>query len=554
MHPLELTNLLEGWPLDGRAWAAGLPEWDALLEWLVANRQNEVEWVLLEAQSWRAFATSDERARRLRVLVERAHAFGVRVGVDAPIVLSQQHAFRLLDERGSADFERARIDARVDWLMALGFDFLNTESGDTEMTHPSSTRMLAWMNEVTARVEDRWHRHVRIKVHCSAGQSADGVVDVHTGEPLDFNQLPLHADRRLAVEPHTVQMYALDDKAPTYGNRDFHALAQFIEDAEGTRPVIWYPESAYWVSVDVDVPLFLPVYARARIHDLALLSAERIDGQSLFSSGWEWGYWLNDVVAARAAWRRPPDLESALADPRFGVSLTPALAHEVAALADDEHRLLVNDGAIGSLAGKDAFDDLFTYLGMSGTQAKPRHVTGDLVAVLDAHADTLMALAAGAAARGIDAGSSPARELADAARVTALRAHHALALQDHDVKSAAAFRSQALAVVHERERAYRVPATRVASFVKGPTAYGFGYLATVHDLFYWRRDEETVARGPWVPCHTNIIDPLDVLFGDGAVVDAARAVRAALAGTFLEDGASCLAAAPPPAPTPTPAP
>ena len=28
----------------------------------------------------------------------------------------------------------------------------------------------------------------------------------------------------------------------------------------------------------------------------------RMDGQSVFSSGYEWGYWLNDVVAARAAW------------------------------------------------------------------------------------------------------------------------------------------------------------------------------------------------------------------------------------------------------------
>ena len=27
-----------------------------------------------------------------------------------------------------------------------------------------------------------------------------------------------------------------------------------------------------------------------------------MDGQSVFSSGYEWGYWLNDVVAARAAW------------------------------------------------------------------------------------------------------------------------------------------------------------------------------------------------------------------------------------------------------------
>jgi hypothetical protein len=28
----------------------------------------------------------------------------------------------------------------------------------------------------------------------------------------------------------------------------------------------------------------------------------KIDGQMNFDSGWEWGYWLNDVITARAAW------------------------------------------------------------------------------------------------------------------------------------------------------------------------------------------------------------------------------------------------------------
>ena len=32
-----------------------------------------------------------------------------------------------------------------------------------------------------------------------------------------------------------------------------------------------------------------------------------VTGQVIFSSGWEWGYWLSDVVAAEAAW-----------DPRVG--------------------------------------------------------------------------------------------------------------------------------------------------------------------------------------------------------------------------------------------
>jgi len=62
------------------------------------------------------------------------------------------------------------------------------------------------------------------------------------------------------------------------------------------------------VNVDVDVPLFLPLYAQRRLHDLRRLAVRelregfRIQGQMNFDSGWEWGYWLNDVVTARASW------------------------------------------------------------------------------------------------------------------------------------------------------------------------------------------------------------------------------------------------------------
>jgi hypothetical protein len=56
------------------------------------------------------------------------------------------------------------------------------------------------------------------------------------------------------------------------------------------------------VNVDVDVPLFMPLYGQRRLHDLRRIAGReikenfRIDGQMNFDSGWEWGYWLSDVV------------------------------------------------------------------------------------------------------------------------------------------------------------------------------------------------------------------------------------------------------------------
>lgn len=63
------------------------------------------------------------------------------------------------------------------------------------------------------------------------------------------------------------------------------------------------------MNVDIDVPLFLPLYGQRRQHDLRRLALRearegfRMDGQMNFDSGWEWGYWLSDVVTARASWQ-----------------------------------------------------------------------------------------------------------------------------------------------------------------------------------------------------------------------------------------------------------
>jgi len=56
------------------------------------------------------------------------------------------------------------------------------------------------------------------------------------------------------------------------------------------------------------VPLFLPLYGQRRQLDLRRIAVResredfRISGQINFDSGWEWGYWVNDVVTARASW------------------------------------------------------------------------------------------------------------------------------------------------------------------------------------------------------------------------------------------------------------
>jgi hypothetical protein len=58
-----------------------VPEAEAFMEWLVANRQNAVEWVLLYSKDWpHGQADGAERKGRLRRLTDLAHAYGLEAG------------------------------------------------------------------------------------------------------------------------------------------------------------------------------------------------------------------------------------------------------------------------------------------------------------------------------------------------------------------------------------------------------------------------------------------------------------------------------------------
>lgn len=374
MHPIELTELLNGFgpggPGDRDGWESQLPRWDRVLEWSLANRQNLVEWVLLEDRRWVDFSRSELRQERLGRLVDRGHEWGLQVGVDAPVALAQQNGWRLI--RSEGDELRQILDG-TDWLLDAGFDFLNTELGFSEFHSPSEDQMLEWLNALTARAAEKYQREVTVKIHCSNSEETKKYRDPETGKKWNRNFLPYHSDPRLGVMVHTVQHYSLDDPAPTYGREDFTELRRYLQLEGGRREVLWYPETAYWVSFDIDVPLFLPLYAGRRLHDLRLIARDeiagrvgrggeagsRMQGQVFFSSGWEWGYWLNDVITARAAWNPRADigddaeaLRASLADAlvAFG-SDREELANLLARTIELQHQILVQ-GKKTSLVGE----------------------------------------------------------------------------------------------------------------------------------------------------------------------------------------------------------
>ena len=71
--------------------------------------------------------------------------------------------------------------AQVDWLHAAGVDYITTESGFSEFTHPADTVMLALMNELADYAADTYTgMRTYIKCHCSAGQKCTTFTDPRT--------------------------------------------------------------------------------------------------------------------------------------------------------------------------------------------------------------------------------------------------------------------------------------------------------------------------------------------------------------------------------------
>lgn len=246
-----------------QTWESMLPEVDSYFEWLVANQQNRLEFILLYYQGWADFATGPVRQQRLAHIVGMAHQWGLLLGIDNAIALIQQHSWYMTSSNGTLAQQQGAIAGHLDWFMSLGYDYLSTESGTTEFSHPNDVQMLAWMNFTAEHMNSTWNSRTYIKCHCSSDQTCANYVDPRTGQPLNFNFLPMYADSRVGIMPHTVQVYDIvADPAPTYGNSNFTYMADFLlymaevnkaNQAPGTfeREIVFHGETTYWVNYDI---------------------------------------------------------------------------------------------------------------------------------------------------------------------------------------------------------------------------------------------------------------------------------------------------------------
>jgi hypothetical protein len=72
---------------------------DRLFEWCVANKYNRVEWLLLGNYKWKGFDYSDTRRKRMKILCNLGHQYGLLVGADVPLGNVQQHGWYMVNPR-----------------------------------------------------------------------------------------------------------------------------------------------------------------------------------------------------------------------------------------------------------------------------------------------------------------------------------------------------------------------------------------------------------------------------------------------------------------------
>lgn len=286
------------------------------VRWLARNRQNVMSMHLMRTVDLATWAPYMES------IVAEAHEHFVEVGAVVGFVDEQQNAFRLIrdeDERDSA----TQIAERLDSILEGGLDFVTLQFGASEFTKPADDDVLRWFAEALAHVETN-HEDVRLGswIHINCGLAAeDGGLFFH---------LPEQLDSAYRAWVHTTMYYDLEHPAPVYECENFHHQREYLSRNEeaarmGGQELEFFPETAWWLGFDNNVPLAMPITGWSRAWDIQNELSDAVTGHVTFTTGREWGYWRYDHHLTLATWDESVGWEDYLARiaPLFDTTSSP---------------------------------------------------------------------------------------------------------------------------------------------------------------------------------------------------------------------------------------
>lgn len=528
LHPIELTRQLHEPTYPG-----ALQDLRGYIDWLARNGQNVFQFYLLRG------IDRDRWPDHAQAMIAYAHRRGVRVGVMLSFSMLQQRAFQAVKLLRPFAGYRSQIDNTLDWLFQAPWDFVTVEF----MLGEHLPRLDRLLPEASAYLQESLRRRGAFPI---VSTHVDRREEDERGGGGLLATAQAAAPVRSGILIHTVMSYGLDDEeAPVYGNRNLQFMAESARREVRRRETWYWPESSYWVAFDNSVPVLLLPYLEARWKDIQLVAKMGLQGHLTFSSGWEWGYWLTDWSIAKWSWRHEEDsrrlesgplsaLEQLIPDPELR-----GLWRRAAAL----QQYHLKDGRLLQyLSAADPFSEFPRALipefqpqaeascGWILDEAE-RNQAGETVEVvitrLEDYARRSFLLTSSMVARlaEIKRSGQPtwlpmAQELWRALKITELRACYRAAviqaLLQRRVNAeeslvqwlaeADRLRRQAQILVAMQEKIYRYPVALLARPRPSLTAYRFGYLYPVSDLFFWRREERQVMSGRCDPFFMKLWD------------------------------------------------
>jgi len=496
-------------PIEGyfAVWEPGhQDEFRQIVDWVVKNRGNYIQWpalndILDDARLAEWTANTNE-------LIAIAHARGVRVGLGTELfgAANIQQAFDLIDDNTPV---APQIAARLPKITSLPFDAYDLSFGEFFDADPQA--FIDAVNEVARQLHQLTPAEMHALIHVGETQRV-----TYQGRNMIFYFLIQYADPSIIPDIHSVMYYDLfEDAGGAYQHSDFSEHRQYLLDRMcAKQPAAYHPEDAYWVAFDDSVPQYLPLYVRSRYVDLQHLSVAGcgpLDEHLIFSSGWEWGYWLHDVAALRTSYELPVTFDAAIED-AYAPDLHDAVP-AIVELTEIQHQALIDQHLAAYMAGRDAVIDAGRTLDII---SQPDRVTfDDLVAMDDAAraqfvSDVMVPLRAYSAA--LDALTLPglpdskwSREITDGFAIDRARAHFIIAVYqatlDHlsgvdstqSLADANAALADAKTIVDRRGGdLHDTHGDRLTANTPNHTTYGFGYLYMGATLCYWNRELEQV--------------------------------------------------------------
>lgn len=521
-HPLELTEQLHDGTLPN-----ALNEVKEYINWLTRNGQNYFEFCLLNSIDKRVWI---DHAKNI---TDYVHQRGLLTGVDISLHMIQQKTFQLYT---SPINKQKQIAANLVWLNKANWDIINMEFSTAEFISGNKRKKEEQRQFVLQWLKDNSHTKLMGRQHVVQHKTKTAKAK----NEFVWDSISTALDKERGVMAHTVMFYDMSEpRAPVYENENQQHMYRFLLAEQQKRETWYYPESSYWITFDVSVPMLLLPYLKARLTDIDSCAAHHIPGHLTFSSGWEWGYWLVDWSIARWSWQHTFNGEKQYRFPEmYAQELLQIKQHKsFTNMLNLQQEYLKDSSLMQWMTAMTITDEIsikalaneyhprpkwpYKYIRNKATLSELNEIQNKYLFRLDSFAHKALKLSR--AMRMLsEEKDSVSNELIDGLEITAYRAFHRTTIlrylialnsaktktqrkaAQHFLADAVTIRHRAQAIVTAREAHYRYSTNHIARKRWDHTAYHFGYLYPASQLHFWNREEQQAKRNRYSAFFMNI--------------------------------------------------